>query len=83
MRFYPKIFKFGPGRNCYTLPVSATGSLWSGFGGWHYRTCSFALTPPLHRRPKQSQSVCQIIQPGVHFISIGEYFNQFQAEQFI
>ncbi|MVM37085.1 hypothetical protein GO730_04425 [Spirosoma sp. HMF3257] len=69
MRLAPKIFRFGPGRYCYTLPVSATGSLWSGFGGWHYRACSFSLIESTRRRSRLSPTACQVIQPGVDFMT--------------
>ncbi|MVM28436.1 hypothetical protein GO755_40500 [Spirosoma sp. HMF4905] len=51
-------------RFCYGVPVSSTGSLWDGFGGWLVRVCAGLLLEPVHRQPRATHTVCRVIQPG-------------------
>ncbi|MVM35224.1 hypothetical protein GO755_34700 [Spirosoma sp. HMF4905] len=55
---------------CCTVPVSTTGSLWAGYGGWHYRACSFLISKrsALHKF-HYTNSTCQFIPPTVNYVS--------------
>ncbi|MVM35492.1 hypothetical protein GO755_36055 [Spirosoma sp. HMF4905] len=46
------------------VPVSSTGSLWDGFGGWLVRVCAGLLLEPVRRQPRATHTVCRVIQPG-------------------
>lgn len=66
---HPVIFVF-PNRYCCTIPVSTNGSLWTGYGGWHYVACSFSVNKlsTLHKF-HFTPSVCQLIPPDVDHIN--------------
>ncbi|MVM38061.1 hypothetical protein GO730_11445 [Spirosoma sp. HMF3257] len=59
-----------PGRYCYTLPVSATGSLWGGYGGWLFRAF---LWVEKKRRSTSKQMTIRVIplkvaEPDIDYI---------------
>ncbi|MVM35493.1 hypothetical protein GO755_36060 [Spirosoma sp. HMF4905] len=57
-----------PNRYCFTVPVSATGSLWAGYGGWRYLACSFALRRlTTQHKSRKTPSACQFIAPDVDY----------------
>ncbi|WP_460971076.1 hypothetical protein [Spirosoma migulaei] len=61
---------FFPNRFCSTIPVSTTGSLWVGYGGFHYTACSFLLTkldPGLGVRTLRA--ACQFIPVGFYYVT--------------
>ncbi|MVM35953.1 hypothetical protein GO755_38425 [Spirosoma sp. HMF4905] len=59
-----------PSRSCYTVPVSSTGSLWTGYGGWRYSACSFSLVKlNTHLKARINHSACRFIHPGVDYFT--------------
>ncbi|QMW04401.1 hypothetical protein [Spirosoma foliorum] len=50
---------YGPGQYCSSLPVSCTGSLWKGYGGWLLHTCSFLVVEATRRHSRVVRTACQ------------------------
>ncbi|MVM36199.1 hypothetical protein GO755_39685 [Spirosoma sp. HMF4905] len=64
-----KVFAFSSSdRLCYSVPVSSTGSLWDGFGGWLFRVCSGLFIEPARRQSRTIRTACRVIQPGRDFL---------------
>ncbi|WP_461093233.1 hypothetical protein [Spirosoma gilvum] len=56
-------------RFCFTRPVSSTGSMWTGYGGWHHRVCTFLLVQNPDKHKHILRRACQFIRPGDDYLS--------------
>lgn len=70
MKLNKLAFFIASSRYCCTVPVSTTGSLWTGFGGFRYAACRFLLTKvDPHLGARTRRNACQFIQPGVDYVA--------------
>ncbi|WP_461089972.1 hypothetical protein [Spirosoma gilvum] len=54
---------------CLTIPASSTGSLWTGYGGWHYQVCTFLLILRPDRHKSALRKSTQFIRPGIDYVT--------------